>query len=256
MIISGAGISSTRFWIKRDFKTDTSLSLKWAQLANGAWVATDRTYVADVYRATVTVHAVEDTINSFMTTLYNNRVASGGNTLTMTDFASDEKIFGSDVDHTSVDVSVVDYENKTQKGLKSFSISVTLEANKPLTFTGTSGNVSFNHIDFGYTGDMEKTIKNIYSYSGTSYSADRRADSGVLDFTATMTIADAVNFRRTLAVQRGSAITTTIAKGINFPYGPNGSTTWPKNMKYLNVDDLGIMGQLYYRFRVKAVEDI
>ena len=257
MIISGSGITTPlRFWINKDYQTKTILSLKWSKTKSGSWVATDRGSDTDIYQAIIKLYGLESTIDSFLSMLYDNRTDPSGNIITMTDFASDELIFGCDVDHTSIDATIVSYGQRKQTSFHTFSVSVTLEAEKPLSFNGTAGSVNFDHVDFGYTGDNTYTGQNIYSYSGVPSYVDEFYDSGVLEFTATMKTADAIVLRRSLATSRSNAISTTLARGMTNAFGAIRDNTWPKNLKYPEWEDLGPYGQHFYRFNLKAVEHI
>lgn len=259
MLISGSGITTPlRVWIKPDFIPKTTLALKWAQLASNNWVATDRGAAADIYQAQLTVYGLEPTINELLTTLYNNRVIATGspNLLVLSDFASNEKIFGQDIDYTtSVNTTIINFGDRLQKSYHGFSISLTLQLINP-SFTGSAGTITFQHIDIGYKADSTIELNKFDSYNGAFSYLDHRSDTGIIEATATIKNTDHITFRRSLATQRGSAITTTIMNGINYPFGPNRSTTWPKNLTYIEVEELGNWGMGYQRVKFKAVENI
>jgi len=265
MRISGQGITGYKtVHIKNDFVPTTTLSLSWAQTASGSWVASDRGVTNDVYKTVLTVYGREiDTnpINTILSDIFSNRVVThaDANKIFIDWVADDEKIFGCDVDYsTGIWVKVVDIGPREQSTFRAWSVKLTLILLHPVTFTGThAGAIQFNHIDVGYTGDSEYTFNQTEILGGTiPYTTDQRSDSGILNFTATVRIADMVTFRRTLAYQRSAAITTTVLKGVSYPFGPNRSNTWPKNLKYIQVKETGTFGQLFHRVQIKAVEDL
>lgn len=258
MIITGAGITSPlRVWIKPDFIPNTKLALKWAQLANGTWVAADRGASCDVYLTNITIHAVEDTIDTLIQTIYNNRIATSGtpNQLTLTNFASDEKIFGQDVVHTTNDsnglnCTILAFGEKVQKSLHGFSLSLDLQAISP-TFTGTAGPIVFNHLDIGYANDTIKTINKYDTYTSAFSYLDHRSDTSFFEGIATVRNADMVTTRRALATSRSGPIETTVLTG-----NKNQATNWPKNLTYLSFEEQGSWGQQYQRVKFRAVEYI
>lgn len=263
MFIAGSGITTPlRVWIKPDFIPKTTLALKWAQLASNNWVATDRGAAADIYEAQIQVYGLQTTINELLVTLNNNRIASTGlpNQLNLSDFASNEKIFGLDIDYAPITIpylttTVTKFGDRLQRSLHGFSLSLTLQLISP-QFVGTAGTITFEHIDIGYKADSTIELNKFDCYNGAFSYLDHRSDTGIIEATATIKNADHITFRRSLATQRGSAITTTIMNGINYPFGPNRSTTWPKNLTYIEVEELGNYGMGYQKVKFKAVENI
>jgi len=261
MLVTGQGITEgIELRIQRDFSVDTRLALKWAQTESGSWVATDRGAAQDIYKTTVTMQGREETINTLLTTIYANRTVAHAdvNKLYLSVFASDEDIFGCDVDYsTGIYVKVLSIGDRKQVALHSWNLSMNLIALPTLTFTGThAGAITFNHINVGYTGDAAYTFAQHEVYGDLPQTTDRRSDSGIIDFEATVKNADMITFRRTLAYQRGAAITTTSLKGVNYPFGPNKTNTFPKNLKYIQVKELERFGQHYHTVQCRCVEDL
>lgn len=258
MDISGAGITTPlRVEIAPGFRPEYVPSLKWAMCSSGKWVASDRGASADIYRCEVGVTGYESTINELLTTIYNNRVATTGspNQLTLTNFADTEKIFGEDVDHSSVTATVIDMGERQQGTLNNFATRLVLQAISP-TFIGDSAEaITLNHWDYEYSGDAEQTISKHDSYNGSFTYIDHRADRGVYKGNAYLSIANTITLMRTIATKRAYPITTTIS-GVDNPFGAVRTGTWPRNLKYLEVRDMGYWGLNYHKVMIKAVEDL
>ena len=259
MDITGSGISSPlRVEIDTDFQPRYVRALKWARCSSGKWVAADRTSSADMYQCEVTVNGYEPEINTLLSTIYDNRTASSGtpNQLTLSNFADTEKIFGEDVDHGSIDATVIDVGIRQQRSFNSFAVRIKFQAISPSFLGSATGAITLDNWDYQYAAYSQRTIDKHDTYSGDFYYADQRADRGVFEGVAYISNANMQIFLRTLASQRAAAITTTIS-GVGSPFGPNRSTgSWPRNLKYLDVQDLGYWGLHYHQVRIKAVEDL
>lgn len=265
MRISGQGITGYKtVHIKNDFIPTTILSLSWAQTASGSWVASDRGVSDDIYKTTITVYGREvdnNPVNDLLLDLYNNRVVdhADANKIFIDWIEEDEKIFGCDIDYSNgVWAKILDIGPREQSTLRAFSVKISLILLHPVTFVGThAASIQFNHIDVGYVGDVDYTFSQNEILGGLSpHTADLRSDSGIIQFAATVRIADMITFRRTLAYQRSAPITTTVLKGVSYPFGPTRSNTWPKNLKYIQVKETGTFGQQFHRVQIKAVEDL
>ena len=261
MHISGQGITGgLEVRIQREFTVDTTLALKWAQTESGSWVATDRGAAQDIYKTSISLHGRETSINAILSAIYANRTAThaDANKLYLYNFADDEDIFGADVDYSSgIYCKVLSIGDRKQVALHSWTLALNLIALPPLSFTGThAASITFDHINIGYTADVEYTFEQHELYGVAPQTTDRRADSGIIDFEATIKDADMVTFRRTLAYQRSAPITTTSLKGVTYPFGPNKSATWPKNLKYIQVKELERFGQHYHTVMCRCVEDL
>ena len=257
MYYSGNGITGLKALnVEPYFRSEVTYALKWVQCASGKWVATDRGAASDVYQCRVTIRGYESYINEILQDIEANRVASSGNMIVLSHALETEKIFGEDVVHNTVNTTVIDIGEREQYALRSFRVALTLQAISPTFIGAAAANVTFRNLDYEYKSYSQYTINKVDTYTGAFSYQDRRADTGVIEGTAYLTLADMVTFRRTLATQRGAAITTTVMSGIGYPMGPNRDTTWPKNLKYLEVKDLGYFGVNRHRVYIKAVEDI
>lgn len=259
MDIIGTGIpTAIRLEFKQDFRPDIQLALKWAQLASGNWIAADRGAAADVRQCKIRITGYEQYINDIIMALYNNRIATTGtpNVLTLSNFTDTEKIFGEDVDYTvPISATVIEVAERQQTSLYTFQLELALQVISP-TFTGSAGTITLEHFEEAYKGYAEPTINKYDTYNGTFSYLDRMADAGIFEGTATLTNANMVTFLRSLATQRGAPVTTTIMNGINNVFGPTRNNTWPKNLVYLEVKDLGYWGLNRHKVQIKAAEYI
>lgn len=258
MIITGSGITTpVRVQIETGFRPVYEPALIWAMCSSGKWVASDRGAASDIYTTEIEVTGYESEINDILANLYNNRIASSGtpNLITLSDFADTEKIFGEDIDYSSVNATVTDIGERQQRAFCSWSVKIKLQAISPSFVGSAAASIIFAHWDFEYTGDNERTITKYDSYQGTFSYADHRADRGVFKGSAYLKNADMATFLRTLATVRAAPITTTIG-GVEYPFGVERPGTWPRNLKYLEVKDMGYWGLHYHRVNIKAVEDL
>jgi len=257
MYISGAGIPSPlRVEIDTDFRVETELALKWAQLSSGTWVATDGGAASDIYRSRISVRAREDVINDIIMAIFNNRTAgiAGENNITLNGFTDNEKIFGEDVDHTGdITAVVISMSDRHQMAFKSWRLTLELQA-VSVGFVGSPGTVTLTNFDYLYKGYAKETINRYDSYQGNFYFADHRADHGVFEGTAYLSLENMITFRRSLATQRGAPITTANMGGVANVFGPTRDNTWPKNITYIEVKDLGYWGLHHKMVSIKGAE--
>lgn len=258
MDITGSGIvTPLRVEIETGFRSEYERALKWAMCSSGKWVASDRGAASDIYRCEVEVTGYESTINDLLTAVYNNRVASSGtpNQLTLSNFADTEKIFGEDVDHSSVTATITDIGERQQRSFNSFAVKLQMQAISP-SFVGSAGtSIELDYLDYEYSGDNIRTLSKKDSYTGVFTYSDHRADRGVFQGYAYLSLANMRLFLRTLASLRAAPIPTTIS-GVPNPFGAVRTGTWPRNLKYLEIRDMGYWGVNYHRVQIKAVEDL
>lgn len=258
MYISGSGISTPLLVkIETGFKPVWERALSWAMCSSGKWVASDRGAASDVYSTEIEVTGYESEINDILYGLHLNRNASTGtpNVVSITGCSETEKIFGEDIDYNTVAATVTDIGERQQRAFLSWSVKIKLQAISP-SFVGSGAeSITLAHWDYEYTGDNERTITKYDTYTGAFSYADHSADRGVFKGAAYIKNADMVTFLRTLATKRSAPITTTIG-GVEYPFGVERPGTWPRNLKYLEVSDMGYWGLHYHRVNIKAVEDL
>lgn len=264
MRLSGQGITGYKTLnVKPDFTPSIDRAIRWAQASNGNWVATDRGAASDIYQSNIRIYSRENEINDILTAIYDNRVVAHADAsklyLDWIDPDEDQKIFGPDIDYTNgVYVTVTDVGDRKQMSFHAWQLMLTLRIwdTSALSFIGTAGNVAFDSIDVGYVGDQVYTDKRVELFEGSPILIDKRYDSGLIEFTATLTKAQMITFRRSLSTQRVAPITTTSLSGVNYTFGPNKVVTFPCNLRYIKVNELGMWGQHYYRVQCQCAEVI
>jgi hypothetical protein len=257
MDMSGTGISGAiKVDIQTNFESSVIYALKWIKLSSGKWTATDRGASSDVYRARISIIGRESYINSIIQAVYDNRIA-GSNELTLSNFSSTEKIFGEDVDHSSITATVVDMSNRRQISFLVFSVDLTLQAISPSFLGSASGSINFDGIDYSYDAYSTNTITKYDTYTGVFSYIDSRSDTGVFSGIGYLTNSNMQTFRRNLATYRDAAISTTL-NGVDHVFGSIRSNyqDWPKNLIYIDVVDKGYWGLHYHLVQFQAVEDI
>lgn len=259
MDLIGTGIpDAIRVKIRPDFQPVTTYALQWVQAASGKWFATDRGAASDVYSTRVTVRGREKELDDLISAVNNNRLADS-NVLTLSNFASNEHIFGEDIDYDSVDVTITEMSARNQVSLYVFEYDIYMQALSPSFVGSATGSVTFDNIDHEYSAYSTKTVTKYDTFTGSFTYIDYRSDTGYFEGSAYLTLEDFKTFRRNLATYRGAAISTTIT-GLNNPFGPTKETVWPtvwpRNLVYLEVEDLGYWGLNYKRVRIRAAEDI
>jgi hypothetical protein len=235
MRISGTGITSFQARIQPDFAIRTELAIKWFQTSSGNYAYTDRGSTVDTYEATVRLHGIQGRIEQIVQQLDANRTA-GSNVVTLSEFASNEKIFGVDVVHTNVTATLLETPKITQSRLKSFEVECTFRAIAP-TFTGSNTFPDLNYVSIGYDGNVEEyTIKKMDTYQGAYSYLDHQADTGVFEGTFQFTDAELRNLRRYMAISRGTTTTITEIAGVSYPFGILRGG-YPKNVKVLELSN-------------------
>jgi hypothetical protein len=242
MIISGTGITSFRAKVLPGYDITTKLAIKWFKVSSGAWHYTDRGADADYYECTIELHSIRGTIENFVKQVELNRVA-GSNEITLTEFASNESIFGEDVAYTgSITATVLGTPIITQSMLKSFACTVTLRAIGPTFQTGATF-PALRYLDVGYqAGIVKYSIDKIDTYSGAYTYLDHRADVGVFEGTFEFTQTELRNLRRWMATNRGTTKAISGINGVVYPFGVVRGSGYPVNVKVLSLSEERMVG--------------
>jgi len=236
-----------------DFKALTNLGIGWVQAADKNWFGTDRGASNDVYEAVVTAYGREAYLNAILEEIESNRV-NDGNVIALSGFASDETIFGEDVDHTgTINATVLSVKRRAQATWKGWGVELKLRALSP-SFVGTSTFPTLKHCDVGIDGDTDRSINKEDSYSGTFYYADHQSDFGTFTGTFTVTRAEMKSIRRYIATQRTGVYSLGNTFGIDYPFGVNSSGAYPFSCKLIAWDDLGPFGMKWNRLKLKFAE--
>lgn len=225
--------------IKPDFKPLTTYALRWFQLSTCSWAATDRTYLSDKYEAEVNLYGKELDIDTFIAFAELNR-RSGTIVVNLSQFNSQEHIFGADVDYSGTIYATAVIDSKKQNTWKGFMLTVKFILMPPITFTGGQGSLPlFRHIDIGYEADAEYRINKLDTYNGQFFFADHDSDNGIFNGTFIFTNEEMIQLRRFIATKRGDSFLCPNFIGVDNPFG---RLTYRVNMvNIIEFEDLGMV---------------
>jgi hypothetical protein len=232
-------INGTDIKIKLDFKPETKLSLIWVQLSNGNWVCTDRGVSNDTYDTSIRIYGTEATVNAFIALVETART-SGGNILTLTEFNSQEHIYGADLDYTGSITATVYMDRRAQKTWKGFEVTLKLSCLSP-SFTGGVGSLPIlRHLEIGFDADSDYTIHKFDSYQRNFNYIDSNSDIGTFTGNFIFDDAEMIQLRRYVANQRGATVSIPYIFGVTKPFGRR-SGSYPYDVKILTLEDMGML---------------
>jgi hypothetical protein len=244
MVVSGTGISDFTLRVA-DFRIQTQLALSWFKAADGCYRATDRGAASDVYECEVTSYGLPGRVHQIISGLYNARVADD-NLYTLSQFASDEKIFGADVDYSgSIDAVLMTQPRFEQKKLHLYSTKFKLRAIGPV-FTGTASFPSIDYCEYGVDANVDGwAINRLDSYNNTFVYQEHNSETGLIKFKANLSQTSMANIRRVAATTRGGYFTLMGVDGLyaGQPWGPIGyRNVLPQAIKMMAIDDEELFG--------------
>jgi hypothetical protein len=252
MLISGTGINVT-LKVLPDYKPVTKLAIKWVQAADGNWSGTDRGADSDVYEAVVNTYGSEAYIDSVLSQIEANRRAAS-NVVSLSNFATDETIFGDDVDYSmAISATVKKVGRKRQGSWHGWGVEITFRAIS-FTFTGSSSFPTLKWCDVGIDGDGDLTINKDDSFDGTMFYSDHAGDAGTFTGVFTLSRADMVSLRRYIATNRTADYTLNDTFGISKPFGSRSDYQYPFLCKLIGWEDLGALGTKWVRVKLVFAE--
>jgi hypothetical protein len=242
MYLTASGISSAvNFKIHPSYKVKTNYAMDWFQCADGNWYATDRGANSDIYESEIILYGNETTINTYLTEVKNMRDMNE-NLVYMYDFASDEHIFGEDVDYSNTLSGVfTKIGDRKQSSFKVFTTSFELRLLSP-SFTGSAILPDFTDtcVEFGYINSKKRSYTITDSYYGNTFVSDSRDESNIFKGSFNLTDDQIQSIRRWNAVNRTASINITNLNGITYMFGPEEGTT--HNVKLLSIKEKSKIG--------------
>jgi hypothetical protein len=219
MNIAGTGITTFQARLQQDFRVQTTWAIKWSQMSNGSWVYTDRGATCDIYETEVRLQGIRGRVEEFVTQLNLNRTGLS-NSVTLSAFESNEKIFGADISYTSVTATLLGTPSIRQNEWKSFECTARFRAISP-TMTGTATFPDLKCLDIGYDANVDRyTINKMDNYAGTYTYLDQESDIGVFMGRFQFTTTEMQNLRTWYRTNRGTTANITTIYGVTNPFGP------------------------------------
>lgn len=257
MQINGDGIATPIIAkVKPDFAVLTTPALKWVQLTSGNFEAVDRGAGEDLYSAKVRLYGFKTTIDEFLEAFEDNRGASSGtpNELSLSSFNETEKIFGADVDYSEpIPCTITKLREVKQRTWRGFSLEVRINA-LSTAFVGSPAMPALNLLKVGYTGDGDYTINKILNYDGSFTHIDHKADTGLFKGVFTFSEAEAIQFRRYVATERGNTVQLNTISGVAEPFGTRRGGSYPYDVKIIDWKERGMRGLHQWLFEITFAE--
>ena len=197
------------------YRPVTTPAIKWTQLSNGNWTASDRTSVEDVYESEVIFQGTFAELTDLETSLGNNR----------TDFicfcSDGEEIFGADISYTTqFTVTVTKYGTIKQTGFKLFQMAIKLRMITPVFKTAAADFSKLRLSSHANTRTHEFDITKKFSYNQIGYSVDHEVDAQTFSGHFTQTTAEMGPIRRyLLTTARTAAVSFPSFGNITYPFG-------------------------------------
>lgn len=201
------------------------LALEWFDLADGNVRAVDRTDKNDYVVCEIETLGTEEYINSIISALNVDKF------LTLSEFASDEFIFGANVDYNSnVKAVWTDMTMRKQKTLNSYTLTLNLTSTDLTYITGSGYLPNLQCVQIGYTGDTswgfdtQQTYRNT-SNSGSVYVYQNSDDIGTFEGQFIFTNSEMAELLYFQKAQRSSPFTLP-SIGVDLPFGPRQSAPY------------------------------
>lgn len=254
MNINGDGISLTTVNITEDFLPQTRLAIKWLDVYN--FFGRDNGASQDKYESTIVIYNTETIINTIQTALEANRQASTTPyVLTMSGFASDEQIFGADIDHSgSLTVEVLHFGRRSKvRTISMHYLALTVILKSP-SFVG-SNTLPTLHLDTGKViNDSIRYVTKHVSFDNTISTADTaRSDTGIFEGVFIFDDTDMRNFRTYVRSLRTNTFSLTSIPGITYPFGISRGT-YSFNVNIVDWRDMGRKDFTFWNVRIKFME--
>ena len=243
MLINGTAITEFNAKIKVDFVPQTTYALNWFQVSSGYWFCVDRGNASDKYDTEVRIYGKESLVNDFINSIDANRLTAnaGPNVIQLSDFNSQEYIFGADIDYTDPLDCTVFMSRRIQNTWKGYGVSLKLALMSPAFAQGGGALPPLYLLDVGYDGDSAYSINKFDSYNRTFFYQDHLSDAGSFTGTFTFTNTDMINLRRFVATNRSSRFLFPSIAGVAHPFGRRSTSTY---CKLINFQDQGMTGMV------------
>lgn len=240
MLLSANGVSP--FEIKvNDYEVDQNLAVRWYDMSNGNKNAIDRGMNSDTYQCTVTTFGTENYINAILTA-FDVAIESDGK-LQAWDFAENEQLFGENIDHSSIECSVIDIKTREANSFKGFKLTFALKNLSPSFNAGDPFepfDFSDKCIQYKYKGYRSYNIKYLESeYQSIYENYFEQGDSGIFEGIFTLTNQELIDLLEYYRLNRINAtVSLSSLYGVSYPFGPSTDYGLTANAQIIRINHL------------------
>ena len=242
MFWAGSGIvGATQVKIQPDFKVQTVVALQWIMLADGNMAAVDRGSSADIYETEFVVAGRLPAVQAVVNLIESNRTYLASNQLiTLSRVLDTEHIFGEDVNHAGLTMTVLDVSEISQRSWQVYGVTIRARAVSP-SFLGTPSLPAFRNIHVGRVSENVMTINKMDTYYGTYAYLDHSCDSGQAKLSVAFSLSDIQALRGQLITTRGGVYNITTSGAWDL-FGPTRAWTSPTACRIIAWEDAGWFG--------------
>lgn len=240
MVITISGVGPYTFKILPEFEPKINMAVSFFRLANGDYAATDRGSSEDTYETNISLYGTEADIYNFIYTINLNRTL-GYNTVSLSDFNTQEYIFGADIDYSGSISARIYLDDRVQNTFKGFSVSAKLIGiSLPLIDMDPAPTSlpSLRYLDIGYNANTRYTLNTLDSYSGDVFYQDKLYDSGKFTGVYTFDHYEMMVARRVYTTKRGTSFNIPSIIGVTHPFGIRPISG--KKVRLTEFEDLGM----------------
>lgn len=221
-----------------DYKPLTKLDIDWIQTSNMNYDPIVRSSSNDTYDAIITTAGTESYINSLLSGCYNELINSLL-PVNMSGFASDEKIFGEDINYTGVMSGYIyDWGEVEQTSWRGYKTTLKMRLLSP-TFSSAAALPNFSSwcASPNYKGGGPPTTFIQDTFNGAYIYRYNKTYNGIIEFDVNLTNSELGGFRRYVAENRGTSINISGINNLVYPFGPQLSDV-SYNVKVLELQEI------------------
>lgn len=239
-----------------DYKNNSKFAIDWFRVSNGNYKAIDRREEADIYQAELKITGDDANIKNIIDLIKVNRDAEN-HTLTLSEFASDECIFGQHIDYTqNLNVTVLDYSKLKNRSLNTSEFTFEIRLLNP-AFTSNTTFPELNFLDFGYeTGNTFSAVKSFTIENNNNFIYDDNSDEAIFSGVFVFTKSEAEGLLNNYRINRTSNYIVNDSTIKNFtisdPFGYNYEAGI--YCKIIEIKEVSKYGVDRYKFRIRAAK--
>jgi len=202
------------------YETDPRLALQYFKVSGGKYKVIDRGKSQDKFFSKIKVEGDPDNIK----TIVNEVNASREQSITLSNFYDNEKIFGTNIDYSqNIEAAFLDYNIMEQKNLETKKMNFELYAVNP-SFVGGGAMPELRNLEIGYSSGSTFSVNTQIAYNGNVYYNDMDEDEIYFEGKFSFTISEAkqlLEYIRDNNRGKDYTIDTTTISGVPYPFGYN-----------------------------------